>query len=308
MGKHQRVKIIVPTDLKQLQRVAGEDLWRGLPSYRLSMDNLDQAIEILGNPKLSEINTAMVDAYIRTIAPGLKNSTINRKMSSFRAVMKYAYDREWINRMPKFTPKKQEEVRDREFSPEEQEQLIATLPEEMALFVEALIHTGCRRSELLRAKPSDLHGNYLGIYKSKTGKTRKVPLSDRAREILSTRLPFKLTIPQINWQWKVAREKLGFKGDDRFVLHVCRHTNATRLLRGTGNLKLVQKMLGHSRIATTARYAHVDDEGLTEAVLKVFNHTDQGDAKPIVFNRTGNMGTVIEKAHEVDRLMEGTPR
>lgn len=42
-----------------------------------------------------------------------------------------------------------------------------------------------------------------------------------------------------------------------FRRHDTRHTMGTRLVRTTGNLKLAQKQLGHSRIETTMRYAHV---------------------------------------------------
>jgi site-specific recombinase XerC len=47
--------------------------------------------------------------------------------------------------------------------------------------------------------------------------------------------------------------------DYRF--HDNRHTAATGILRATGNLKVVQKLLRHSNIATTAKYAHalIDD-------------------------------------------------
>jgi integrase len=46
------------------------------------------------------------------------------------------------------------------------------------------------------------------------------------------------------------------------IISVGRHTAASRLLRKTGNLKMVQRLLGHKNIQTTARYAHVflDDE------------------------------------------------
>lgn len=59
------------------------------------------------------------------------------------------------------------------------------------------------------------------------------------------------------------RNKAGLK-DFRF--HDMRHTAATRLLRQTGNLKMVQKLLRHSDIGTTAKYAHVFDEDLAAAM------------------------------------------
>jgi integrase len=49
-------------------------------------------------------------------------------------------------------------------------------------------------------------------------------------------------------------------------LHDARHTHATLLLEASKDLRLVQKQLGHSRPTTTAVYAGIADERMTEAV------------------------------------------
>lgn len=64
-------------------------------------------------------------------------------------------------------------------------------------------------------------------------------------------------------QWRRMRKRSGVN-DFRF--HDIRHDNATKVLRETGNMKLVQKMLNHSNIATTARYAHVLDDEVADAM------------------------------------------
>jgi len=51
--------------------------------------------------------------------------------------------------------------------------------------------------------------------------------------------------------------------------HTLRHTFATDLLRKTGNIRLVQKALGHASLATTMIYTHIVDEQLEQA-LKSF--------------------------------------
>ena len=51
-----------------------------------------------------------------------------------------------------------------------------------------------------------------------------------------------------------------------FRFHDFRHDFATKLLRETGNLKIVQWALNHAEIQSTARYAHVGDKELAEAL------------------------------------------
>lgn len=66
--------------------------------------------------------------------------------------------------------------------------------------------------------------------------------------------------------FKRLRKRAGVVG---FRLHDYRHDHATKLLRETGNLKLVQKALNHRNIKTTLRYAHVLDEEVATAMERV---------------------------------------
>jgi site-specific recombinase XerD len=58
-------------------------------------------------------------------------------------------------------------------------------------------------------------------------------------------------------------EKAGI--EKRVSPHVLRHTAATRKLRATGNLRIVQDDLGHARLETTRIYTHVEDPERREA-------------------------------------------
>jgi integrase len=51
--------------------------------------------------------------------------------------------------------------------------------------------------------------------------------------------------------------------------HDLRHHAATTVLRATGDLAAVQKLLGHESVASTMRYAHADDD----QVLRALSHT-----------------------------------
>ncbi|CDZ35559.1 Prophage DLP12 integrase [Neorhizobium galegae bv. officinalis] len=64
-------------------------------------------------------------------------------------------------------------------------------------------------------------------------------------------------------QWRRDRAVSGVKD---FRMHDNRHDTATKLLRETRNLKLVQRVLNHANISTTAKYAHVMNDEVAEAL------------------------------------------
>ncbi len=67
--------------------------------------------------------------------------------------------------------------------------------------------------------------------------------------------------------WQKLRRQAGVLG---FRFHDFRHDVGTKLLRETGNLKLVQRALNHSDIKTTARYyAHVLNADIADALERV---------------------------------------
>jgi integrase len=78
------------------------------------------------------------------------------------------------------------------------------------------------------------------------------------------RLP--LTYAGAKSEWQAMRKRAGVKG---FHFHDVRHDFATKLLRETGNLKLVSRALNHTDVKTTARYAHVVDSDLSEALQRL---------------------------------------
>lgn len=56
-----------------------------------------------------------------------------------------------------------------------------------------------------------------------------------------------------------SKEKAGIKQPDKIGIHSLRHTYATYLLAATGNLRFVQRQLGHASIKTTEIYSHILD-------------------------------------------------
>src|SRR5262249_26557661 len=74
---------------------------------------------------------------------------------------------------------------------------------------------------------------------------------------------YPLTYQGVQSRWERLRKLAGVTG---FRFHDFRHDFATKLLRETGNLRLVQKALNHRDIATTTRYTHMHDDDVAEAM------------------------------------------
>jgi len=126
---------------------------------------------------------------------------------------------------------------------------------------------GLRRAEIARVHSSDLVGRDLLVH-GKGGKTRLVPLVPALRSVLDEidgwAFPGQID-GHLSAQWvgKLMSRALAA----HWTGHTLRHAAATRWLERTGNVRIVQELLGHASILTTQRYTRVPDAAMRAAVL-----------------------------------------
>jgi integrase len=77
---------------------------------------------------------------------------------------------------------------------------------------------------------------------------------------------YPLTYSGVKIAWRRLRKRSGVTN---FRFHDFRHDVGTKLLRDTGNLKLVQKALNHADIKTTTKYAHVLASEVADALERL---------------------------------------
>ena len=119
------------------------------------------------------------------------------------------------------------------------------------------------------------------MQRAKTQKTRHVPLSDAAMQVLAQvprfeGCPYVIPNPatmepyhSVFHAWDKARKAAGLP-DVR--MHDLRHSAASNLVNSGQSLYVVGSILGHAQAKTTARYAHLANETLLAAANAAAGH------------------------------------
>lgn len=188
------------------------------------------------------------------------------------------------------------------------EQPMPDTPEQARLWIrdkamfELLYSSGLRVGELVGLNVSDLRIHESGErgevrVTGKGNKTRLVPVGKQALKAITTYLPHRylweeqgdtalfiseklgtrLTTRAVQQRLKVAANRAGIA--QNMYPHLLRHCFASHMLSGSGDLRAVQEMLGHSDISTTQIYTHVDFAKLTQVYDKAHpraSHKKQG--------------------------------
>lgn len=222
---------------------------------------------------LDDITPAMVlEAIEEWEDEGNSGSTVNRKVSHISKMLSTAVEQGWLKAAPKLPRRKPGKHRIRWMSEQEELKVLnacTTLGlDDLRDFITVAIDTGFRRSELLGLVPNDFINGMVQLHagSTKSDKARAVPATKRVAEILhrrsNQRKLFGYTFHVLRGQWLALKAHLGMDDDPQFVIHMLRHTCASRMVQRGVNLAVVQQWMGHSNIATTLRYAHLAPDSL----------------------------------------------
>jgi len=162
--------------------------------------------------------------------------------------------------------------------------------------IRLLALTGMRRDEILDLTWDmvDFQHRCFRLPDSKTGQ-KVVPVSDAAldlvrecrnvwencghtpkpQNVVFSRKGTRIDSSQVSQMWsKRIRDRIpGFK---KFRLHDLRHSAASDALMAGVPLAVVGKILGHRKPETTARYAHIADSVMSDAVNKMSRAIEHG--------------------------------
>lgn len=264
------------TSLRDLFAQYGDLLWMN-GSHKYNVTNfIGELHDLLDYPRFSTFSQAMLDQLIGKLRKrGNSNATINRKMAALSKLLRKAYKMGDVHSLPEFKRQKEKAGRIRFLDRDEEDLLFSELRAHSELYYRFclfLVDTGARLSEGLDLRWGDIHGNRVTFWVTKSGRSRSVPLTQRAMEAIAASDrrhagPFaEIDQQRFRIAWHNAKDAVGFAEDKDVVPHVLRHTCASRLVQGGIDIRRVQMWLGHQTLTMTMRYAHLASHDLDMCV------------------------------------------
>ena len=246
----------------------------------------------LGRRKVKDVTREEIASLHSSLSqtPGMANQTLGILSKAFNLSEVWGWRREGSNpcrHVQRFRTRK----RERFLSEHELARLSEVLAEAERLHGESpqviaavrlLILTGCRVSEILklRWKDVDFERRCLHLPDSKTG-PKTVYLNAPALEVLAGierldgnafvlpgRLPGQ-PLASLRSSWERLRQRAGL---EEVRVHDLRHSYASFGVGLGLPLQQVGKLLGHSQISTTERYAHLADDPIRQANERIGDH------------------------------------
>ncbi len=254
-------------------------------SYRRDLEQflayLTGASGHAGGEALRQIDGRLVRGWLaRLHAHGLETASVGRKLAALRSWCRFLVRRGRLARNPAT------DVR----GPRPGRKLAGFLPidETVALLdgpaprardraiLELLYAAGLRVSELTGLDLDDVDREEATVrVLGKGSKERIVPFGQKAAAALDAYLELRGLVPgplfvnarrgrlSVRSVHAMVRRRAQDVGLRRRVSpHTLRHTFATHLLDAGADLRMIQELLGHSRLTTTQRYTHVASEHL----------------------------------------------
>ena len=247
------------------------------------------------DPSVEQVTVSVVRGWVVQMhRRGLSKSTIARRLHGLRSFWTYLLEAGLTQTDPvrEVSVPKREQKLPKYLPAEDLEELLQASQHSHSVFCAfrnyammcALVFTGMRRGELINLRTGDLSLDERVVkVRGKGAKERMIPLVSRAVGAIADWMEFRpedcehdylfttthgnrIHPSRMQRIWRSIFERTEIE-DDGVSLHTIRHSTATLLLQsGEASLPEIQRILGHSRLDTTAIYLHVTDSELREAV------------------------------------------
>jgi integrase len=263
-------------------------------NYSIALKNLENYLKDEERAKnLSEVDMGMIDRYVskrlespskRRKGMNVDRSTVNTELKAIKRSFNRAVELGYLRDSPARKVRLLGSVRKnpRFFSETEVGLILDDCDDPWAKVIYLmLLYTGLRIGELVYLEWDDIDFENRKIkirpkdfWKPKGREERIIPMHDvvfylllrlerKGRWVFTKRDGGQVNVHSLETKFRRQLEGLGITGAN---LHTWRHTFASYLIMKSGNIRAVQKLLGHRSIRTTEVYAHLSERHLHHIV------------------------------------------
>jgi len=267
-------------DLRKLSELI--EIWHRNHGHSLQKDthrSLLVMCEAMGNPVVEKFTADLFADYrARRIESGVMPNSANREHAYMRAMFNELIRLGHWKRDNPLQKLRAFKVQEKELSYLTQEQIVelldaaaASTNEDLELICRIALATGARWSEAEGLRVSQIHQRRIQYAQTKSGRVRTVPISEALEKAIRAHAKRKARGERIfgtayaAFRKAIERAKIELPAGQ--LSHVLRHSFASHFMMNGGNILTLQKILGHSDLKTTMRYAHMAPDHLEEAVV-----------------------------------------
>jgi integrase/recombinase XerC len=272
------------------------------------MRDLSQFAEYVGPPGWREIDHVLIRGYLSNLYErGLSKISVARSLAALRSLYKWLAQEGEVEQNPAAlvaTPKLPKKLPRVPTIEEVNRVLDAAMPDSSAfaqrdqVILELLYGCGIRNSELVGINLDDIRWSQeVLLVRGKGRKERYVPFGGSAKAALQAYLPVRQYVlgetrrtTERALLVNLRGSRLTTRSVGRIVKHIAvarglspdvhphtlRHAFGTHLLEEGADLRAIQEMLGHERLATTQRYTQLTVKHVMEVYDRTHPHAKGG--------------------------------
>ncbi|WP_115720446.1 tyrosine recombinase XerC [Gallaecimonas mangrovi] len=256
--------------------------------YRRQLENQATFFERQGANSLEQLTESLIRQWLAfETRRGQSPRSLAQGLSALRSLFNYLVHLGELTDNPasRVKPPKQPKRLPKALDLDETERLFSDSSQEPLLIrdkamLELMYSCGLRLSELVGVDVDDIHGGEVRVT-GKGSKERIVPVGSKAisaidawrkvrgqfsrggeRALFISSRGSRVSVRTVQQRFGQYAKKAGL--DSHLNPHKLRHSFATHVLSSSGDLRAVQELLGHSQLATTQVYTHLDMERLAE--------------------------------------------
>lgn len=275
---------IVQKDTRYLSELV--DLWFKLHGHTLKdgkrrLSRLHYIANLMDDPLARKMNASQFAQYrAMRLEQGSSENNCNRELSYIKALFNELIRQdEWQQDNPVANVRKIKfDEKDMRYLSKEEITLLLSVckqskSDSLYKVVEICLRTGARWGEANSLAPNDIkiEGDraWVRFQGTKSGKVRAIPVeANFARYIRGNKIGSGLLFKDCLSAFRRALEKTHIDLPVGQATHVLRHTFASHYMMNGGDLLKLQKLLGHSTVVMTMRYAHLAPNALEDVLEK----------------------------------------